>query len=101
LSVLYCARPSLGRGGYATQAARSGKKYTDEQRKIYQTLGGTPHLDGNYTVFGEVISGLNVVDSIAKQARDANNRPLKDIKMTMVAEKMRKRKIKRLFGYTF
>jgi peptidyl-prolyl cis-trans isomerase B (cyclophilin B) len=41
------------------------------------------------------------VDSIAKQARDANNRPLKDIKMTMVAEKMRKRKIKRLFGYTF
>jgi cyclophilin family peptidyl-prolyl cis-trans isomerase len=87
--------------GYATQAARSGKKYTDEQRKIYQTLGGTPHLDGNYTVFGEVISGLNVVDSIAKQARDANNRPLKDIKMTMVAEKMRKRKIKRLFGYAF
>ncbi len=87
--------------GYATQAARSGKKYTDEQRKIYQTIGGTPHLDGNYTVFGEVISGLNVVDSIAKQARDANNRPLKDVKMTMAIEKMRKRKIKRLFGYEF
>jgi cyclophilin family peptidyl-prolyl cis-trans isomerase len=85
--------------GYATQAARSGKKYTDEQRKVYQTIGGTPHLDGNYTVFGEVISGLDVVDSIAKQARDASNRPLKDIKMTMAAEKMRKRKIKRLFGY--
>jgi peptidyl-prolyl cis-trans isomerase B (cyclophilin B) len=44
---------------------------------------------------------LAVVDSIAKQPRDAKNRPLKDIKMTMVAEKMRKRKIKRLFDYTF
>jgi cyclophilin family peptidyl-prolyl cis-trans isomerase len=87
--------------GYASQAARSGKKYTDEQRKIYQTIGGTPHLDGKYTVFGEVISGLNVVDSIAKQVRDASDRPLKDIKMTMVAKKMRKRKIKRLFDYEF
>ncbi len=87
--------------GYTKQAARSGKSYTDQQRKTYQTIGGTPHLDGNYTVFGEVIAGLNVVDSIAKQARDANNRPLKDLKITMIAEKMRKRKIKRLFGYEF
>jgi cyclophilin family peptidyl-prolyl cis-trans isomerase len=87
--------------GYATQAARSGKAYTDEQKKIYQTLGGTPHLDDKYTVFGEVIEGLAVVDSIAKQARDANDRPLKDIKMSMTAKLMRVRKIKKKFGYTF
>ena len=87
--------------GFNTQAARSGINYDAEQRKIYQTIGGKPHLDGNYTVFGEVIDGLAVVDSIAKQARDANNRPLKDIKMVLSAELMRKRKIKKKFHYTF
>ncbi len=87
--------------GYTKQAARSGKAYTDEQRTIYKTIGGTPHLDGNYTVFGEVISGLAVVDSIAKQARDASNRPLKDVRMAMTVELMRKRKIKKKYGYNF
>lgn len=56
---------------------------TKEQREVYKTIGGTPHLDGAYTVFGEVISGMEVIDLIAAQQVDANARPLKDIKMTI------------------
>jgi peptidylprolyl isomerase len=58
-------------------------KFTDEQIKIYTTIGGSPHLDGSYTVFGEVYEGLEVVDSIAKQQGDKNNRPFSDIRMTI------------------
>ena len=56
-------------------------KLTDEQRKVYTTVGGTPHLDGNYTVFGQVIEGLAVIDAIAAQPVGLNDRPQKDIKM--------------------
>ncbi len=56
-------------------------KFSVEQRKIYTTIGGAPHLDGSYTVFGEVIEGMYVVDSIASVKADQNNRPLKDIRM--------------------
>jgi len=60
---------------------QTGKKFTDEERKAYTTIGGIPHLDGNYTVFGEVYEGMNLVDSIIKQPTDHNNRPLVDIRM--------------------
>lgn len=56
-------------------------KIPDFKRKIYQTIGGTPHLDGAYTVFGEVIKGLEVIDKIAAVKTDENDRPVKDIKM--------------------
>ena len=62
---------------------RGGKIYTEEQKKMYSTIGGTPHLDGSYTVFGEVISGLEVIDKIASVKTDQNNRPLEDIRMTV------------------
>jgi len=57
--------------------------YTPEQREIYKTVGGTPALDMDYTVFGEVIVGLNIIDSIAQVQVDRNNRPLKDEQMFM------------------
>lgn len=60
-----------------------GFYYTDAQRKLYKTIGGTPFLDQNYTVFGEVISGLDVVDKIAAVTKDANDRPFKNIRMKM------------------
>ncbi|GIK70721.1 MAG: peptidyl-prolyl cis-trans isomerase [Bacteroidota bacterium] len=63
---------------------RMGTKFSTEQRDAYTNIGGTPHLDGNYTVFGEVVEGLEVVDKIAQvQTHPANNRPLQDIKMNM------------------
>jgi peptidylprolyl isomerase len=54
---------------------------TADQRKTYTTFGGTPHLDGSYTVFGEVVSGMDAVDVIAAQPKDKNDRPLRDVKM--------------------
>jgi len=60
-----------------------GPQYTPAQKNIYKTIGGTPFLDMNYTVFGEVISGLNVVDNIAAAEKDAGDRPKKDIHMSM------------------
>lgn len=54
-----------------------------ERRKIYSTIGGTPQLDGGYTVFGEVVKGLSIIDSIAVIQTDKNDRPIDDIIMKM------------------
>jgi peptidyl-prolyl cis-trans isomerase B (cyclophilin B) len=80
---------------------RSARRFSDEQKEVYKTIGGAPHLDGNYTVFGEVIKGLEVIDSIAKQPKDQNDRPIKDIKMKVSAKKMKKKKISKLYGYKY
>lgn len=60
---------------------RMNKTFTEQQIKTYTTIGGTPHLDGSYTVFGEVVSGIEVVDKIASVKTDNNNRPIEDIRM--------------------
>ncbi|MEO8590315.1 MAG: peptidylprolyl isomerase [Flavobacteriales bacterium] len=57
--------------------------YTEADRRIYATAGGAPHLDGNYTVFGEVLDGLEVIDAIAALPCDGRDRPLKDIRIFM------------------
>ena len=62
-------------------AQRTGKTFTAEQQHIYTTIGGAPFLDGDYTVFGEVVTGMEVVDKIAAQEKDGNDRPLEDIKI--------------------
>ena len=59
-------------------------KLTAEQEEAYTTMGGTPHLDGEYTVFGEVISGLDVVERIQNVACDGNDRPLEDVRILKV-----------------
>lgn len=55
--------------------------FSAEQIKAYKTVGGTPHLDGNYTVYGEVIRGMEVVDKIAAVDTDKNDRPSIDVRM--------------------
>lgn len=56
---------------------------TEEQLKLYSTLGGTPHLDGQYTVFGEVEEGLDVVEMIQNSATGRGDRPVDDIEMKL------------------
>ena len=62
---------------------QKGYEYTTAQKSIYKTSGGTPFLDMEYTVFGEVISGLNIIDKIAAVEKGAADRPLKDVRMKM------------------
>ena len=56
-------------------------KITPEMRETYKTIGGIPHLDGGYTVFGEIAEGLDVLEKIQQTATDENDRPLEDVRI--------------------
>ncbi len=56
-------------------------KFDQQQIDTYLNIGGTPHLDGSYTVFGEVIEGIGIIDKIAEVKTDDRDRPLEDIRM--------------------
>lgn len=62
-------------------------KFNQQQIEAYTTVGGTPHLDGTYTVFGEVIEGLDVIDKIANAPKDKRDRPNVDIRMKIIVKK--------------
>ena len=76
------------------------KDYTPEQIKAYAEVGGAPHLDFEYTVFGEVLSGLEVVDKIASEptTREVPNDP---VYMKVSVEKVSRKKIEKEFGYVY
>ena len=77
------------------------KEISPEKIKAYSTIGGAPHLDGEYTVFGKVIKGLEVIDQIAMQHKDGGDRPIADIRMMVTVEEMSKKKITKLYGYVY
>ncbi|MET4109141.1 peptidylprolyl isomerase [Hymenobacter sp. UYP22] len=100
-------RPELTHKRGAVAAARTADVVNPQRMSsatqfyIVQNPQGTPHLNGQYTVFGQVISGQDVVDKIAQQPAAERNRPVTDIKMTVKVEKLKKKKITELYGYQY
>ena len=77
------------------------KPVSEEKAKAYTTIGGAPHLDGQYTVFGKVIKGLEVIDKIAAVQKDGADRPNADIRMTVSVEEVSRKKITKEYGYVY
>lgn len=77
------------------------KDYPADRLNVYTTLGGAPHLDEQYTVFGKVIKGLEVIDKIAAVQRNRADRPNDDVRMTVTVEELPKKKITKLYGYAY
>ncbi len=75
--------------------------FSAEQKETYQKQGGTPHLDSDYTVFGKVIKGLEVLDKIAAVPTGMGDRPVSDVKMEVTVREMSRKEIEKEFGYTF
>ena len=72
-----------------------------KQIETYTTIGGTPHLDGEYTVFGKVVQGMEVVEKIAAVETGHGDRPVEDIIMTVEVDKISRKKIEEEFNYTY
>ncbi len=72
-----------------------------ERLEVYTTDGGAPHLDDEYTVFGQVVSGMDVIDAIAEQSTDGMDKPVEEIAMTVEVEELKRSKISKLYGYQY
>jgi len=77
------------------------KEVSKEKLISHTSIGGYPPLDDEYTIFGKVISGLDVIDKIAALPKGAGDRPMEDVRMTVTVEEMPRKKITELYGYNF
>lgn len=77
------------------------KNFSPAQVEAYTTVGGTPHLDGEYTVFGQVVQGMEVVDRIAEEPTGFRDKPTDPVWMTVTVEKMSKDKIEKEYGFVY
>lgn len=75
--------------------------FAPEQKARYKDVGGAPHLDGDYTVFGKVIQGLEVIDKIAAVQKGTGDRPVEDVRMFISVQEMSKNKIEKTYGYKY
>jgi peptidyl-prolyl cis-trans isomerase B (cyclophilin B) len=71
---------------------------TEQQRQAYTTIGGAPHLDRDYTVFGQVVEGLPVIDSIANVVTAAADRPVDDVYMTVKVKEVSKKELRKRYS---
>ncbi len=100
-------RPEFPHIKGAVAAARKGDNVNPEKASsgsqfyIVENDGGTPFLDGNYTVFGQVIRGLEVIEAIAEVPRDGRDRPREDVRMSVRVERLKRKTITEKYGYTF
>ncbi|HSH51398.1 MAG TPA: peptidylprolyl isomerase [Bacteroidales bacterium] len=91
----------------AVGAARYGGAKNPEKRSsgtqfyMIQNCNGAPHLDGEYTVFGQIMSGFKVIDKIASQTVNERNRPLEEIRITVNVEKVDKKDVEKFYNFTY
>ncbi|RNI30786.1 peptidylprolyl isomerase [Rufibacter immobilis] len=81
--------------------ANPNKESSGSQFYLVENHAGVPFLDNQYTVYGQVIDGLAVIDKIAEQPKDYRDRPTTDVKMTVTTKKMKKKKITQTYGYRY
>jgi peptidyl-prolyl cis-trans isomerase B (cyclophilin B) len=84
-----------------TYQVKLSRDYPADRLQDYTSVGGVPHLDDQYTVFGQVIDGLDVIDKIAAVTTDSRDRPVEDVKVDVEVELMKKKKISKEYGYNF
>ncbi len=81
------------------QTRLKGRKIPPAQREVYKTLGGIPHLDQNYTVYGEVVQGIELIDAVAAVKTGPADRPLEDVRMTVtLLKKKEAKKLEKTLG---
>lgn len=97
LKKLYELRPQMEE----SLGASFSKSFPEDRLEAYTTIGGANHLDDMYTVFGRVVEGLEIIDKIASQRVDEQDRPIKNIVFSVELEEVSKKEITEKYGYTY
>ena len=80
---------------------KTSRDIPEERVKAYTTVGGVPHLDGEYTVFGRIVEGMDIIDKIASVQTGQADKPVEDIPMTFKVDRIRKEEITKKYGYNY